>query len=595
MDERINLRKEMQSKIFGEKEVVKLGIDLCEQLIVFQRSGEKHADIIPDNIYLGEEGYEINELTSDIRFDGYVESFYAPEKIHMSVSNELTDEYALAMIMYQLLNGNRPPFATDIAEGLSEEVYASCNSKRLEGMALPKPMICESSELADTVLKGCDFYPEKRYSTIYEFESKLKKCYNDILQDTEDEALMPNQQTPQAPRQQMPPQMMPNQQMPRQQMPPQMMPNQQMPNQQMPPQMMPNQQMPRQQMPPQMPPNQQMPRQQMSRQQMPPQMIPNQQVPRQQMPPQMMPKQQVPRQQMPPQMMPNQRNQYATPVPPKKSKSMWPLIILLILAVIGLIVAIVVILNKPDGDSDEKTELTTYTTTVPMIDLDDVYTEEKTTEETTESTTENTSEQTTEKEPAECPKEYEQYVSVQAASGSTDATLRVYNWENGKWIEKFSCKAKVGVNGIGSNYGEGKKVTPMGTYKLGIVLTDNPSLTEMPTYEVTSSTCVVDDVNSPLYNQICDINSLSEDVSYDKIGNNIVEGKLNAAIFIEHNGDGFSSENVVPGNGSVITICGVTRTPAETLGCIDISSTDMAKLLKVLNPDLNPYIEITVK
>ena len=55
------------------------------------------------------------------------------------------------------------------------------------------------------------------------------------------------------------------------------------------------------------------------------------------------------------------------------------------------------------------------------------------------------------------------------------------------------------------------------------------------------------------------------------VGSNIVNGKLNAIIFIEHNGDGLSSDGVTPGKGSVITICGNYSNVSETAGCIDIS------------------------
>ena len=58
------------------------------------------------------------------------------------------------------------------------------------------------------------------------------------------------------------------------------------------------------------------------------------------------------------------------------------------------------------------------------------------------------------------------------------------------------------------------------------------------------------------------------------------------------NGDGYSSDNVVKGKGSVITICGRNSTLSPTLGCIDISSGDMSTLLSYLDADKNPHIQI---
>ena len=198
--------------------------------------------------------------------------------------------------------------------------------------------------------------------------------------------------------------------------------------------------------------------------------------------------------------------------------------------------------------------------------------------------------------PEGSPEGYDQKVVVTAGSGSSYGTLVFYEWEDGDWISKFSCDATVGKNGISSNYGEGKGRTPEGTYKLGIALSANSIPNSgWPFQQVSSNTCVVDDVNSVYYNTIQNKNNLPKGTSYDPIGNTIVKGYSTVCVYIEHNGNGIDSEGVVAGKGSVITLCGRSGSLKPTAGCVDISSSNMTTLLGMLDYSKNPHIEIYVQ
>lgn len=262
----------------------------------------------------------------------------------------------------------------------------------------------------------------------------------------------------------------------------------------------------------------------------------------------------------------------------KASLALRFLLPILLVLIIGAAVAVYVILIHPTNKEEETT------TAAP--------TTEATTESTTAAaTTEETTEATTEE--AECPYEYSQKITVTAHAGSTSGMLTVYNWENGGWVKKFAVACVLGRNGIGSDYGEGKDVTPMGIFKLGFLMANVNPKNYMNFKMASSELAIVDDVDSELYNTLVDTNEVS-DVSVDHIGENIVNGKLNAIIYIEHNGDGLTSDGVTPGKGSVITICGNYDDVSETAGCIDISAENMTGLLMVLDGRLNPYIEITL-
>lgn len=196
----------------------------------------------------------------------------------------------------------------------------------------------------------------------------------------------------------------------------------------------------------------------------------------------------------------------------------------------------------------------------------------------------------------QAPEGYNQKVIVTAAPGSSYGILTLNAWQDGQWKELFRCDATVGYNGISTDYYEGSKRTPLGVFKLGIALSANsiPN-NNWPFRLVSSNTCIVDDVNSRYYNTIQSINSLPYGTHYDAIGNKLVKGYSNICIYIEHNGNGLDSNNVVPGKCSVITICGQASSISPTAGCVDISSSDMLRLISLLDYSKDPHIEIGLR
>lgn len=192
------------------------------------------------------------------------------------------------------------------------------------------------------------------------------------------------------------------------------------------------------------------------------------------------------------------------------------------------------------------------------------------------------------------PYDYSQKLTVTAPAGSSYGTATLYEWSDGDWSEIASYSCTVGKNGIGPGQ-EGSKRSPQGIHKLGVVLTSGSPETNMPIYSATSNTGVVDDTRSIYYNMILEKNQVPSGVSFDNIGAELTNGKTYATIFIEHNGSGFSSENVVSGGGSAIGLRGRYGTLGPTNGDVDISSSDMVDLLSLLDSEKNPMIEIKIE
>ncbi len=198
---------------------------------------------------------------------------------------------------------------------------------------------------------------------------------------------------------------------------------------------------------------------------------------------------------------------------------------------------------------------------------------------------------TVSKGPDVCPYEYSQKLLITAPYGSSYGTATLYEWGSGDWQMITSYSVTLGRNGIGTG-SEGSKRTPQGIHKLGVVLTANSVRTNMDTYKVTSNTGVVDDKTSIYYNQIMEAGQVPYGTSFDRIGRGLTNGTTYATIFIEHNGNGFSSSGVVAGRGSAIGIRGQYGSLSPTIGDVDISYSDMIDLLSRLDSSKNPVAEI---
>ena len=170
----------------------------------------------------------------------------------------------------------------------------------------------------------------------------------------------------------------------------------------------------------------------------------------------------------------------------------------------------------------------------------------------------------------------------------------MYEWQEGDWSKIATYDATVGSNGIG-NTREGSSTSPKGIHKLGVVLSSSSVSTNMDTYSATSNTCVIDDTGSSYYNQIMEKSSVPSGTHYDNIGKGLTDGSTYATIYIEHNGSGFSSANVVSGNGSAIGLRGQNGSLSPTYGDVDISASDMRDLLSKLDYNKNPVIELKTK
>lgn len=177
-----DLRREIkENRIFSENEIIKIGCDICKALILCHSKGIIHRDIKPDNIFYCHDGnyklgdFGISKSLAD-PIHGYagtgIGTFaYLPAEQLKGKYNRLVDIYSLGLVLYELSNGNKLPFAQS-RYTTDQEVI-----KRLSGESLPVPSEA-GPELAKVILKACAFHPKDRYASAEEFLAALEGISN---------------------------------------------------------------------------------------------------------------------------------------------------------------------------------------------------------------------------------------------------------------------------------------------------------------------------------------------------------------------------------------------------------------------------------
>lgn len=173
-----DLRSELKhNRIYSEEEIIKIGCDICDALILCHGNGILHRDIKPDNIFVNKNGnYKLGDFGISKSMPDVVHGYagtgigafaYMPAEQLKGKSNNRVDIYSLGLVLYELCNGNKLPFAQEQFVTDQEVI------QRLSGKKFPKPSNA-SSKLAEVILKACAFNPKDRYPSAEEFQSDLE-------------------------------------------------------------------------------------------------------------------------------------------------------------------------------------------------------------------------------------------------------------------------------------------------------------------------------------------------------------------------------------------------------------------------------------
>ena len=169
-----------------EKDVVRLGIDLCRGLELCERNKIIHRDIKPENIFVAKSGnYKLGDFgiartieknNSELSRKGTY-SYMPPEVYKGQLYDQTVDLYSLGIVMYAMLNGTRTPFLPPLPEEITHNDKEKSINRRFAGEPLP---VIEGvdSRLMDVILKACAYNSENRFRNAIEMRRALEAVQN---------------------------------------------------------------------------------------------------------------------------------------------------------------------------------------------------------------------------------------------------------------------------------------------------------------------------------------------------------------------------------------------------------------------------------
>ena len=192
----VNIRMELLKNVdnyvlennITDKEMLKMAIDIATALQDCEANNIIHRDVKPDNIFVNKKGIyklgdfgiakHIEKTVSNMSKKG-TENYMAPELYKNEKGNKTVDIYSLGIMLYRYFNYNRLPFLPDYPEKITLEAREEALYKRISGEKMKAPQNA-TREIAEIILKACNYYPKDRYSSATELKEDLEKVYNGI-------------------------------------------------------------------------------------------------------------------------------------------------------------------------------------------------------------------------------------------------------------------------------------------------------------------------------------------------------------------------------------------------------------------------------
>ena len=167
-------------RVSTEKDVLKLGKDICNALVLCKNRNIVHRNIKPQNIFVSRDGdYKLGDFgiakmveqtTGGTKIGSY--NYMAPEVYNYEPYGHAADIYSLGLVLYWLLNEKRMPFVSLPPSIPTPEELNASRKRRFGGEPLPAP--AHGSEmLKQIVLKACAFQQKDRFSSVEEMLARL--------------------------------------------------------------------------------------------------------------------------------------------------------------------------------------------------------------------------------------------------------------------------------------------------------------------------------------------------------------------------------------------------------------------------------------
>lgn len=179
-----SLPEYLEKHTIDEKEICKLGVDICRALTLCEKEKIIHRDVKPGNIFISDFGdFKLGDFSLVKNFEFIAElsspkgtySYMAPEVCQGGFFDYSVDIYGLGLVLYRLLNRGRGPFQPLPPKGITPEISEEANRRRLLAEMLPKPADA-SPKMAAIIQKACAKKPEKRFQNAQQMQEALLTC-----------------------------------------------------------------------------------------------------------------------------------------------------------------------------------------------------------------------------------------------------------------------------------------------------------------------------------------------------------------------------------------------------------------------------------
>ncbi len=184
------------------------------------------------------------------------------------------------------------------------------------------------------------------------------------------------------------------------------------------------------------------------------------------------------------------------------------------------------------------------------------------------------------------PEEHNQVIIVDPVN-KTQAQLTLWQYEHRQWKKMYGpIPAVVGRSGIAKQgiKKEGDGFTPSGTFDLPYAFGKTNAINSaFPYHQATTHDFWVDDVKSPQYNQW--VKGKPDASSFEEL--NRKDRLYHLAVVVNYN-----TNPIKPGDGSAIFLHIWRNYYHPTSGCIAINERHLRKIVKRLNKNLKPVIQI---
>lgn len=179
------------NKQMTEKEVVKLGMDICTALEICSQRNIVHRDIKPENIFINDFGYfklgdfgiarKLENATGGLSQKGTF-NYMAPEVATGNTYDARVDIYSLGIVLYRLLNQNRLPFIETEQQLLNPNERKNAMERRMRGERMSAPCAA-SPQVASVILRACAFNPAQRFANATAMKEALQQAIMGVYKE----------------------------------------------------------------------------------------------------------------------------------------------------------------------------------------------------------------------------------------------------------------------------------------------------------------------------------------------------------------------------------------------------------------------------